>query len=153
MINFTNTDKRWLEIIFYLVCNKVFQINNKQSDVINFINGYQWTNMYDNDILISVIQNNKILLNSDFIPSKHELLITLDHPESRLRIDTKSIKELILDTNYKYTRSTRFHAQMKYEVNPIEVYPRLNIPKIHETIYSFLLALRYIADIVKTIKF
>ena len=153
MLKFNNTEKRWIEIIFYLLIRKIFSINQNQNDIIKFIEGYAWTNMFDNAKLISVIKNNKILLDENFIPNTHELLITLDHPECRLRIKTRSVQELIKDTNYKYTHQTKFHAQMKEEITITPLFPKLTIPNIHETIYSFLLATRYIADIVKTIKF
>ena len=153
MVKFNNTEKRWIEIIFYLISRKIFSINQNQNDIIKFIEGYAWTNMFDNDKLIAVITNEKILLNSNFAPSKHELLITLDHPDCRLRVDARSIKELIKDTEYTYTQRKRFYAQMKEEITTTELFPKLTIPYIHETIYSFLLATRYIADIVKTIKF
>lgn len=153
MVKFNNTEKRWIEIIFYLISRKIFSINQNQNDIIKFIEGYAWTNMFDNDKLISVITNEKILLNSNFTPSKHELLITLDHPNCRLRVDTHSIKELVKDTEYTYTQRKKFHAQMKEEITITELFPKLTTPYIHETIYSFLLAVRYIADIVKTIKF
>jgi hypothetical protein len=42
---------------------------------------------------------------------------------------------------------------MREEINPTEIFPKLNEPHIHETIYSFLLSLRYIAELVKKIKF
>ena len=153
MLKFNNTEKRWIEIIFYLLIRKIFSINQNQNDIIKFIEGYTWTNMFDNDKLISVITDNKILLNSNFTPSKHELLITLDHPECRLRIDPRSVKELVKETEYTYTQRKRFHAQMKEEITITPLFPKLTIPDIHNTIYSFLLAVRYIADIVKTIKF
>jgi len=153
MLKFNNTEKRWIEIIFYLLIRKVFSINQSEKDIIKFIEGYAWTNMFDNDKLISVIANNKILFDLDFTPSKHELLITLDHPECRLRIEPRSVKELIKDTSYTYTQRKRFHAQMKEEITVTPVFPKLTIPDIHDTMYSFLLAVRYIADIVKTIKF
>ena len=152
-MTFTNEDKRWLEIIFYLLCNKVFSNNNSQTDVLNFINGYTWTNMFDYDILVNAIEKEKLLLNSQVIPSKHEFIITMDHPKCRLRLKTNPIYELIRDTPYTYRRKDVFHAKMKEEINITPLFPKLTTPRIHETIYSFLLAIRYIADIVKQIKF
>ena len=152
-MKFTNEDKRWLEIIFYLICNKVFSINNEQSDVIKFIEGYTWTNMFNCDTLITAIEKEKLLINSQVIPSKHEFIITMDHPKCRLRLDKQPIRELIRDTSYKYYNKDVFHAKMKEEIIETPLIPKLQTPKIHETIYSFLLALRYIADIVKKIKF
>ena len=84
MIQLNKEDKRWLEIIFYLLCRKIFSINQKQDDIINFINGYRWTNMFDCDILIETIIKEKILLNTNFIPSKQEFLVTMDEPNCRL---------------------------------------------------------------------
>ena len=153
MITLNNYEKRWLEIIFYLLCKKIFSINTKQQDIIDFINGFRWTNLYKYDILIDALQNQKILLNPEFIPSKHEFLITLEHPECRLRIHKTSVWKLTDGTNYTFRKRDRYHAAMKEEINKTEIFPKLNIPNIHETIYSFLTALRYIADIVKTIKF
>lgn len=153
MIQLKKEDKRWLEIIFYLLCNKIFSINQKQDDIIDFINGYRWTNMFDCDILISTITKEKILLNTNFIPSKQEFLVTMNEPNCRLRMDVQGIKLLIEDTIYRYRRQDIFHAAMKEEINKTEIFPKLNIPNIHQTIYSFLLALRYIADITKKIKF
>ena len=74
MIILNNNDKRWLEIIFYFICRKIFLINQKQQDIIDFINGYRWTNMFDCDILINTILTEKILINTYFIPSKQEFL-------------------------------------------------------------------------------
>lgn len=153
MINFTNTDKRWLEIFFYLFCRKIFSINNKQEDVINFINGYRWTNMFNCDKLISLITNDNFLTNQRVIPSKQEFLITMEHNDCRLKVNRGSIRELIRGTEFSYKRFQIYHAQMKEEIHPTEIFPKLTIPKIHETIYSFLLAIRYTADLVKKIKF
>ena len=153
MITFNNNDKRWLEIIFYLLCRKIFSINQKQSDIIEFIKGYRWTNMFNYDILLSMIKTEKPLLNEQLIPCKQEFLVVMNDKDCRLRMDPKSIRELIKDTEYKYRHKDIFHAAMKEEINKTEIYPRLKTKHIHETIYSFLLALRYIADIVKKIKF
>lgn len=153
MIEFNNSDKRWLETIFYFLCRKIFNINQKQQDIIDFINGYRWTNMFNCDILINVIEQNKILIDTHFIPKKQEFYIIMNDPNCRLRMDTHSIRELVKDTEYTYWRKDVFHAQMREEVNKTEIYPKLNIPHVHETIYSFLLSLRYVADLVKKIKF
>lgn len=109
--------------------------------------------MFNCDILITAFEQEKILLNQYFIPSKQEFLVAMDDKNCRLRMDAQSIRKLIEDTEYKYWRRDRFRAEMKEEINPTEIFPRLKTPKVHETIYSFLLALRYIADIVKKIKF
>ena len=66
---------------------------------------------------------------------------------------SRSIRELIKDTEYTYWKKDIFHAAMREEINQTLIYPRLQNGNIHKAIYSFLLALRYIADIVKTIKF
>lgn len=153
MIKFINNDCRWLEIIFYLLCRKIFSINQKQSDIIDFINGYRWTNLFDADILIDTIEQEKILLNTRFIPSKQEFLVSMNDPNCRLRMDKRSIRELVKNTEYTYWRRDIFHAEMKEEINKTELYPKLSNPNIHKAIYSFLLALRYIADLVKKIKF
>lgn len=153
MVNLNNDDKRWLEIIFYFFCRKVFMINQKLEDIFDFINGFRWTNMFNCDILISTIQSEKLLLDTNLIPSKQEFLIAMNNDNCRLRMDSKSIRELIEGTEYTYWRKDIFHAQMKEEIQQTEIFPKLQTPKIHETIYSFLLALRYIADLVKKIKF
>lgn len=154
MIKLNNTDKRWLEIIFYFLCRKIFSINQKQSDIIEFISGYRWTNMFNYDILVDIIERKKILLDTNFIPKKQEFLAIMADKDCRLRMmDKHSIRELIKDTEYTYWRKDIFHAEMKEEINRTEFYPRLQTKQVHETIYSFLLALRYIADIVKKIKF
>lgn len=153
MIQFNNNDKRWLEIIFYLLCRKIFSINQKQQDIISFINGYRWTNMFNCDILLNTIENEKILIDTNFIPKKQEFITVMNDNDCRLRMDTRSIRELIRDTEYTFWRKDIFHAAMREEINKTEIYPRLKTPHIHETIYSFLLALRYIADLIKKIKF
>jgi hypothetical protein len=109
--------------------------------------------MFNCDILLELIEKNKILLDSDFIPKKQEFITVMNDNDCRLRMDTKSIRELIKNTEYTYWRKDVFHAAMKEEINKTEIYPRLETPHVHETIYSFLLALRYIADLVKKIKF
>lgn len=153
MITFNNNDKRWLEIIFYLLCRKIFSINQSQQDIIDFINGFRWTNMFNYAILIEIVKKHKILLNPHFIPSKQELIAVMNDNDCRLRTDRRSILELVKDTEYTYWRRDVFRAQMKEEVNKTEIFPRLYGAHIHETIYSFLLALRYVADLVKKIKF
>lgn len=153
MITLTNDDKRWLEIIFYLLCRKIFSINQKQSDIIQFIQGYKWTNMFNYDILIKAIEEEKILINTSFIPKKQEFLAVMNNNDCRLRTDKKSIRELIKGTEFTYWNRDIFHALMKEEVNKTLIFPKLKTPKVHETIYSFLLALRYVADLVKKIKF
>lgn len=153
MIRLTNNDKRWLEIMFYFLCRKIFTINQSQQDIFDFINGFRWTNMFNCGILISAIQSEKILINTRIIPSKQEFLVVMNDNNCRLRTDAKSIRELISDTEYTYWRKDVFHAQMKEEINQTEIFPRMQTPKVHETIYSFFLSLRYIADIVKKFKF
>lgn len=153
MVKLNNDDKRWLEIIFYFLCRKIFMINQKQEDIFDFINGFRWTNMFDCDILISAIQSEKLLINTNLIPSKQEFLVAMNNNNCRLRMDVKSIRELIDGTEYTYWRKDVFHAQMKEEIQQTEIFPKLQTQRIHETIYSFLLALRYIADLVKKIKF
>lgn len=153
MITLNNGDKRFLEIIFYLLCRKIFSINQKQQDVVDFIKGYRWTNMFNYDILISVIEQNKILINPQIIPTKQEFLVAMDNVDCRLRVGKHTVVSLIRGTEYRYKYKNRFHAAMKEEINKTELYPRLDTPKIHETIYSFLLAMRYVADLVKYIKF
>ena len=145
-------EKRWLEIIYYIICNKIFSINNDIQDIINFIKGYQWTNMFNYDILINTITKDKILLDTNFIPSRYEFLVGILHFNKWLRVHPKTLKELTKDTPLKHTRYQLFHVQMKEEITPTTLFPKLNKPKIHETIYSFLLALNYISDIVKNIK-
>ena len=153
MITFNNDDKRWLEIIFYFLCRKIFSINHKLSDITDFINGYHWTNMFNCDILLQAIEKEKILLNTKLVPSKQEFITVMNDNDCRLRMDTKSIRELIKNTEYTFWRKDVFHAAMKEEIHKTEIYPKLITPHIHETIYSFLLALRYTADLVKKIKF
>ena len=154
MITFSNEDKRWLEIIFYLLCRKIFSINQDIEDIYKFIEGYRWTNMFDCDILIKTIRDKKILLDTYLIPSKQEFLVAMDNDNCRLRLnDRKSIRELIKDTEYSYYNKDIFHAKMKEEIHKTNLFPKLDIAKVHETIYSFLLALRYVADLVKKIKF
>ena len=109
--------------------------------------------MFDYDKLISLIMKNKILLDPNIPPSKHEFLITMEHPNCRLRIDRRSVRELIKGTEYSFQKHQIYHALMREEVNPTEIFPKLNEPNVHETIYSFLLALRYVAELVKKIKF
>lgn len=153
MITFSEYDKRWLEVIFYFLIRKIFSINQNTKDIINFINGYRWTNLFDCDILISTIDHKKLLLDSHFIPSKQEFLTLMNYDNCRLRMDKKGIRELIKDTEYTYWKKDIFHAAMREEINQTLIYPRLTEKNIHKTIYSFLLAIRYIADIIKTIKF
>ena len=154
MITFTNNDQRWLEIIFYFLCRKIYSINNNTSDIVDFINGYRWTNMFDCDILISTVTNDDILNNQNFIPTKYEFLTSMDDNDSRLRIEKQALRELIKDTEYTYWKKDIYHAKMRKEVYHIELFPKLDSnTQVHNAIYSFLLALRYIADIVKKIKF
>lgn len=153
MIELKNTEKRWLEIIFYLLCRRIYSINQNKQDIIDFINGYRWTNMFDCDILISTIEKEKLLLNPNIIPSKYEFLITMQHPECRLNIKPQAIFELTKETEYKYRKKYVYHAKMREEIKPTTLIPKIDIPNIHETIYSFLITLRYIGDIVHKIKF
>ena len=152
MIKLTDNDRRWLEIVFYFLCRKIFNINQEQSDIFNFILGFRWTNLFDYDILIKAVKE-EILTKSDIKPSKHEFVIVMDDKDCRLRMDTSSINELIRGTEYTYYKKDRFHAAMKEEINKTVITPKLKTKHVHETIYSFLLAIRYIADIIKKIKF
>ena len=77
----------------------------------------------------------------------------MEYPNCRLKVHPTPIFELIRDTEYTYERFQRYRAKMKEEVNPTELFPKMNVPDVHETIYSFLLAIRYVADLVKKIKF
>ena len=154
MITFSNEDKRWLEIVFYLLCRKILSINQKQSDIISFIQGFRWTNMFDCDILINIIKNRKILLDPGFPPTKQEFLVAMNDPNCKLRITrADAIRELIKDTEYRYTRHDIFHAKLKEEIHQTLLYPKLDNANIHATIYSFLIAIRYLSDIIKYIKF
>lgn len=147
-----NEEKRWLEIIFYIICNKIFSINNNIQDILDFIKGYQWTNMFDYDILINTITKNKILLDTNFVPTKYEFLVGVLHMNKWLKVQPKTLKELTKDTPLRHTQYQLFHIQMKEEVTHTSLNPKLTQPKIHETIYSFLLALNYVSDIIKNIK-
>lgn len=155
MIHFNNTDKRWLEIIFYLICKRIYENNYKISDVTEFITGYRWTNMFNYDKLIRIIEKENILFNTEFIPSKQELQLIFEDNTSRLRIPYTALKRLLYNTKININRCTIFRAKMVEEIaeTTTTFYPRLTTPKAHATIYSFLLALRFIADIVKFIKF
>lgn len=154
MIHFNNEDKRWLEIIFFLICKKIFDNNLREDDIIDFINGFRWTNMFDCDILIKTIKKRKILLDSNFIPSKHELIVTLYHNNCRLRMQKRGIYELVRNTKYKHTQREVFKTKLKEELNLTLIFPKLdNIPKLHATIYSFLLAIDYMGGITHNIKF
>lgn len=153
MITFNNTEKRWLEIIFYMFCNKIFSINQKTSDIIDFIKGYRWTNMYNCDILINAILNENILTNDNFVPKRHEFCVVMSSSDCKLHITQKPMFELIHGTNFKYFRGDFFRAQMREEIQKTEIFPKLTQPKIHDTIYSFLMSIRYIADIIKAIRF
>lgn len=155
MIRFTQAERRWIEVIFYLLCKRIYENTKKISDIKDFITGYRWTNMFDYDTLINTIEKHNILFNTNFIPSKHELLNILQDPNIRLKIKPQALNPLLwYHASFRITRKTLFRAKMKEEVlpSPTDYYPHL--PRgIHETIYSFLLAVRYIADIVKQIKF
>ena len=153
MINFNNYEKRWLEIVFYFLCRKIFSINQNQQDIIDFIKGYRWTNLFEYDILIDALTKHKILLDNSIAPSKREFIVAIAHPECRLKMHRTSIQELIRNTEYTYKKRDRFHTAMKEEIIPTEIFPKFNTPRLHETIYSFLIALHYITDIIKTIKF
>ena len=153
MIELKHNEQRWLEIIFYLLCRKIYSINHNTQDIIDFINGFRWTNMFNCDILIETLEKEKILLNPNIIPSKHEYLISMNHPECRLRITPKALYQLTKGTEYKYKRKYVYHAKMREEIKPTTLIPKIDIPNIHETIYSFLITLRYIGDIVHKIKF
>ena len=51
MIKFTKTEKRWLEVIYYLLANYIYSINENKEDIMTFLEGYRWTNMFDCDKL------------------------------------------------------------------------------------------------------
>lgn len=153
MITFNNDDKRWLEIIFYLLCRKVFNNNQRTSDVKQFITGFRWTNMFNYDKLIEALEKEKVLLNPNIIPSKREFVVVMNDNNSRLRMQPIAIRELIRDTEFKFWRKDIFHTAMKEEIHKTEVFPKMSTPGIHETIYSFLLAIRYVSDLIGKIKF
>lgn len=154
MITFNNNDQRWLEIIFYFLCRKIYSINNNEQDIVDFIQGYRWTNMFDCDILISTVTEKNILTDSNFVPTKYEFWASMDDDDCRLRIEKQALRELIKDTEFTYWRRDIYKARMRKEVYHIELFPKLDSnTQIHNAIYSFLLAIRYIADIVKKVKF
>ena len=154
MIKLNNYDKRFLEVLFYLICRKIYSNNNNTQDVIDFIYGYKWTNLFRYDILIQAFHEEHILNNTNLIPSKQEILIIFEHPQARLRIRRAgTIFELIRDTNYDYKRASRYKAKMYEEVYPTEIIPKMQTKNIHETIYSFLISIRYFGDLIHNVKF
>ena len=82
-----------------------------------------------------------------------ESVAIMNAEDCRLRMDKSSIQELIRGTEYRYRRKDVFHALMKEEINKTIFIPKLKTTSAHKTIYSFLLAIRYISDIIKKIKF
>jgi len=153
MVNFTLAEKRWLEITFYLLCRKVFTNNNSINDVKEFINGFRWTNMFNYDRIIKYIDEDKILLNPNFTPTKQEFLLCMSNTHCRLKMKKYAIKELVYNTEYKYTKADVYKAQMKEEVyEPTLLTPKSTRIAIHETIYSFFLSLKYISDIFRQTK-
>ena len=41
MIKFTKTEKRWLEVIYYLLANYIYSINENKEDILTFLEGYR----------------------------------------------------------------------------------------------------------------
>ena len=143
------TEKRWLEVMFYLLCRKIFSINHNIEDVKNFIKGFCWTNMFDYDTLINVLTTQQILDNSYFIPTKQELILLINDPNCKLNVDRSSLRELIKFSEYQINRHITFHTLMRNEINPLQIFPKLTLPNIHTEIYSFLLAIQYTTKLVK----
>ena len=151
MIEFSDLDKRWLEIVFYLFCRKIFDLNQNQNDILEFIKGYQWTNMFDYATLEKIILEEKLMINYRIIPNNHEFILVIDHPDTRLRL--KKVWPLIEETEYNYSLKKRYRVLLEEELAPTTITPKLTTKKAHETIYSFLLAVRYMSQFTTQFKF
>lgn len=140
-----NSEKRWLEINFFLMCKKIFNNRETYSDLEKFFRGFEWTNLYDCDILIKTINNECILYNPNVQPSKREFLLMLDLKNCRFKYDKYSLHQLAKPLKYNFSNTAIYTERMRQEVAEVkqELYPKFTTKGFHDAYYSFLLALQY----------
>lgn len=145
MIKFTKTEKRWLEVIYYLLANYIYSINENKEDILTFLEGYRWTNMFDCDKLKK--ETEEIIQTVQDTLTQYEVVLLFSNPNCRLKVDNKTLRNLLSCTRYRYNRQSIFKTELVSEVRTIpEPIPRV-LTNIHLQIYQFLLALKYIAKI------
>ena len=148
MIKFTKTEKRWLEVIYYLLANYIYSINENKEDILTFLEGYRWTNMFDCDKLKKetegIIQTVQVCIRNI---QQIKRVLLFSNPNCRLKVDNKTLRNLLSCTRYRYNRQSIFKTELVSEVRTIpEPIPRV-LTNIHLQIYQFLLALKYMAKI------
>ena len=141
-----NTEKRWLEINFYLLCTKIYKNRNNYHDLVNFFKAFEWTNLYDSATLIKTIS---VVLEPNARPSNYEFTLHLGVSDCRFKYDNYALNQLAKDIDYKYSKNAIYITQLKEEVKEVKtpLYPKFNIPKFHEAYYSFLLTLKYMGGL------
>lgn len=140
-----DSEKRWLEINFFLLCKKIFNNREMFTDVENFFKAFEWTNLYDYDILIKTLNNECLLYNPNVQPSKREFLLMLDLQNCRFKYDKYSLHQLAKPLGFKISNTAIYTERMRQEVAEVkqELYPKFTTKGFHDAYYSFLLALRY----------
>lgn len=150
MLQLTPTEKRWLEVVYYLLCNYILNISNDYQAIYDFIQGYAWTNMFNCDKLK---KNTEPLVKTVRTTlTQYEVSILFSNPDCRLYIKPNVLRALLKYTKFRFNTNTVFRAELQSEVKEMpQAFPRFQTG-IHITIYQFLLALRYIAKITEKMR-
>ena len=130
----TNSDKRWLEIRFYLICQKIFEKEKQLQDVKFVIFGLSTLGKYDRDLLFSIAQE---ILVGNYKPTEYELFKIAD----TYGISRKKLRTFIHFRNSDYTKIKKHNAN-----DPPAFFPRLNETYLSE-IKKFLDITEYIKEI------
>ena len=103
-----DSEKRWLEINFFLMCKKIFNNRETYSDLEKFFRGFEWTNLYDCDILIKTINNECILYNPNVQPSNRNINnivnvdnITLPNVKNYDEFKTQMFRDMQTDRKFE----------------------------------------------------
>ena len=144
-----DTEKRWLEINFYLLCNKIYTNTYQYEDIISFFKAFNWTNLFDYDIIIKTLNDTNLLFDPSARPSRYEFLLHLYQPNCRFHYTKEALKQLAKPAKYPYYANQIYKTQMREEVKTekTKLLPRFKIKGFHEAYYSFLLTLRYIGQL------
>lgn len=136
-----DAEKRWLEIIFYFLCHRIYLTNKSYDDIYNFFKAFHWTNQYESDTLIKTLEETNIIHNLELKPSKYELNIAMLHPKIRFKMSQYARDQLFTPFKYRITPSTAYRTAMREETltEPTELYPKFKNKTFYDAFYSFLL--------------
>lgn len=150
-MNLNNTELRWLEIMFYCYCKSIFNKTQKIELLEDFIYGFRWTKMFDYDKLIKAIKEENILFNTNFIPKNREFIV-VTNSKIKFKTSTKILYKLAKIIKINYSIQSCYRVKLQEEVQPTEVFPKLQTRGIHKEIYNFLKAIKQFGDYTSGMK-